>query len=83
MNKTLAALVIGFGIGALSQHTKPEPRIYHTSQGWALAHVPMPECRGRRIVDAPEKDEVDALSVYCTDGTQESYNELETLAGNQ
>lgn len=35
--------------------------------GWKLEHVPMPACPDglKRTIDAPERDEVDALTITC------------------
>lgn len=86
----------GFGVGALFQNANDrhlvergaEQRlgvIYRTPRGdnWALAHVYMPPCSGRRVVEAPERDERDALTVYCYDGDTATKDELEAMAGNQ
>lgn len=96
--KPIVAAACGLGviIGATLQRSVDAHRISHANEqrigaiyrtpkgdNWVLAHIYMPECNGKRIVDAPEKDEVDALSVYCYDGEASTYDELATMAGNQ
>lgn len=51
----------------LDLYQREQPKITRHGTGWSLEHVQMPACPDdhKRIVDAPERDEVDALSVYC------------------
>lgn len=61
--------------------------LYTTPRGgnWALAHIPVPACPDDhlRVVDAPERDERDAITVYCYDGEESTKDELAMIAGNQ
>lgn len=94
--KIIATLVLGAALGAFVQSKLDNKQIAHATEqrlgtmyqtprgdNWALAHIYMPPCNGHRIVDAPERDERDALTVYCYDGEQSTKDELEEMAGNE
>lgn len=87
-----------FGLGTLYQSHNDRGLVVHATEqrlgvlyqtpkgdNWALAHVYVPACTDGhvRVVDTPERDEVDALTVYCYDGDAATKDELAEMAGNQ
>lgn len=66
--KSLAFFCTGVAVTILIFYLlAPRPTYTATPTGWKLEHVPMPVCPDdhKRTIDAPERDEVDALSVTC------------------
>lgn len=52
---------------AYSAITNPAPKYTTTDAGWTLEHIAVPSCPDdhTRVVDLPERDEVDAMTVSC------------------
>lgn len=65
----LFSTAAGGVLGALAQYQfQPHPTYTPLpGGGWTYEHVPMPACPDAltRTIDAPERDEVDALTITC------------------
>lgn len=65
----LFSTISGAVLGAFAhQHFESRPTFTALPNGgWTYEHVPMPACPDAltRTIDAPEEDEVDALTITC------------------
>lgn len=59
--------ILVIGIAFLAGTRVNRPTLTYQGSNWTLEHISMPPCPDshKRTVHAPEKDEVDALSVSC------------------
>lgn len=66
MLKLTIGILIGGALAAGTMHLIA-PTYKHVGRGYVYAHVPYPDCPAnfKIAVDAPERDEVDALTVTC------------------